>query len=204
MRSTIVSALEGWPEVLGGWPKRRASEVVGIACLAFVGASSLALMSWSVDDPSLNHATVAAVHNWLGRGGAIFADLAMQGLGLASLSFVIVPSLWGWRLLSKRPIGRPLFRALTTGVGVAALAAAVGFAPVTGGWPLLSGLGGLIGDAVDYLPRLLMSGHPVPLAVTGFGFLGIAILSLTAACGYGLTGVEEAFVARPEPKKGAK
>ncbi len=204
MRSTIVAALEFWPDALGGWPKRRASELLGLTCIGLVGAASLALMSWSIDDPSLNHATSLAPHNWLGKGGAMFADLAMQSLGLASLSLIVVPALWGWRLLRKRPIGRPIFRFLACILGIAALATAISFAPPPGSWPLLSGLGGVVGDAGDMLPRLFFGGRTMVLAITGLVSLGIAILALSAASGYGFTAIEEEFVAKPELKKGAR
>ena len=44
--------------------------------------AALALATWSVQDPSLSHATDAPVRNLLGHPGAIVADLLMQLLGL--------------------------------------------------------------------------------------------------------------------------
>ena len=78
--------------------------------------AALALATWSVQDPSLSHATDAPVHNLLGRPGAIAADLMMQLLGLGSLALLLPIAVWGYRLLGHRPLSRERLR-------VAALAA---------------------------------------------------------------------------------
>ena len=44
----------------------------------------VALVSWNPLDASLNAASSVAPTNWLGANGALFADLFMQSLGLAS------------------------------------------------------------------------------------------------------------------------
>ena len=204
MRSTLSSAFEFWPDALGGWPKRRAGEIVGAACLACVGGASLALMSWSVTDPSFNNATAGAVHNWLGRGGAVFADLAMQGLGVASFGLVVVPAFWGWRLITKTPLRRPFLRLLASGIGLVALATAIAAAPPPGSWPLLSGLGGVVGDAGLFAPRWLLKNHAALFVLFDVAMAGLAILGLSAAAGYGFGGQDEEFLAKPELAKGAK
>ena len=63
--------------------RRRFEEMVGLALLALALLLTLALASWSVQDPSLSHATDAQVRNLLGRPGAIIADLSIQLFGLA-------------------------------------------------------------------------------------------------------------------------
>ncbi len=42
-------------------------------------------MTWSVQDPSLSHATSRAIRNLIGYPGAIGADLLMQILGLGAI-----------------------------------------------------------------------------------------------------------------------
>ena len=57
--------------------------------------------------------------------------------------------------------------------------------PAPGSWPLPTGLGGVVGDAVLAIPRRVF---PVSLWATvalGAGFAGIAILGLAAAVGRG-------------------
>jgi S-DNA-T family DNA segregation ATPase FtsK/SpoIIIE len=61
---------------LGAILRRRLREVGGIALISLAMMAALALATWSVRDPSLSHATDAAVHNLLGRPGAIVADLS--------------------------------------------------------------------------------------------------------------------------------
>ena len=62
----------------------------GVACaksaaLALIASRrslAVALATWSVQDPSLSHATNAPVRNMLGTPGAVGADLLMQLFGL--------------------------------------------------------------------------------------------------------------------------
>ncbi|WP_164100289.1 DNA translocase FtsK 4TM domain-containing protein, partial [Serratia marcescens] len=72
----------------------------------FAGAVALtvALATWSIEDPSLNHATDHAAHNVLGLPGAVVSDLAMQMLGLGALAFALPPALWGLRLMRERDL----------------------------------------------------------------------------------------------------
>jgi S-DNA-T family DNA segregation ATPase FtsK/SpoIIIE len=120
--------------------------------LALLGA--LALATWSVQDPSLSHATQKPIHNLLGYPGAIFSDLAMQLLGLAAILLLVPEALLGWRLLAHKTFGekwRSLFWILATFLG-AAFASTL---PHIGSWPLPTGLGGVAGDAVLRLPAML-------------------------------------------------
>ena len=66
-------------------------------------AASLA--TWSVSDPSFNHATGGQVRNALGTPGAVLADILMQTIGLATAVFLIPLVLWGWRLLTGHALG---------------------------------------------------------------------------------------------------
>ena len=97
--------------------RRRLSELAGLALLTLALLGALALATWSVQDPSLSHATQKPIHNLLGYPGAIFSDLAMQLLGLAAILLLIPEVLLGWRLLSHKTFGekwRSLFWILAT------------------------------------------------------------------------------------------
>src|SRR5580704_17257540 len=85
--------------------RRRLSELAGLALITLALLGAIALATWSVQDPSLSHATQAPIHNLLGFPGAIFSDLAMQLLGLASIELLAPEALFVWRLLAHRPIG---------------------------------------------------------------------------------------------------
>ena len=130
------------------------SELAGLALITLALLGALALATWSVQDPSLSHATQKPIHNLLGYPGAIFSDLAMQLLGLAAILLLVPEALLGWRLLSHKTFGekwRSLFWILATFLG-AAFASTL---PHIGSWPLPTGLGGVAGDAVLRLPAMV-------------------------------------------------
>jgi S-DNA-T family DNA segregation ATPase FtsK/SpoIIIE len=185
MRTTTFSVFDYLPATLREFPKRRAAEILGIGALAGVGALGLALLTWSVADPSLNHATNAPVHNLLRAPGAIAADIVMQMLGLGSIAALAPPAFWGWRLLTERRLQHPRLKIGLYLVGIAATSALASLLPAPGSWPLPTGLGGVAGDAMLALPRRLLSGAPWGMAASGAIFAALAILTLAAAAGVG-------------------
>ena len=135
--------------------RRRLSEAAGLALLTLGLLGAIALATWSVQDPSLSHATQKPIHNLLGFPGAIFSDLAMQLLGLASIVLLLPETLLGWWLLAHKPLVEK-WRGL---LWIVATFLAAGFAstlPRIGTWPLPTGLGGVLGDALLHVPALLL------------------------------------------------
>jgi S-DNA-T family DNA segregation ATPase FtsK/SpoIIIE len=156
--SMIDRSLDGMAFVsgqLGAMLRRRLREVGGIALLSLAMMPTLALATWSVQDPSLSHATDAPVRNLLGRPGAIIADLLMQLLGLGSLVLLLPIAIWGYRLLGHRPLSRERLRMLLWLFGAVSAAAFASCLPRSAHWPLPCGLGGVVGDAVLRLPTAL-------------------------------------------------
>src|SRR5579885_945910 len=134
--------------------RRRVREIAGLAFLTLALLGAIALATWSVQDPSLSHATQKPIHNLLGFPGAVFADLAMQLLGLAAILLLAPEALLGWRLLSHRPVGEG-WRSL---MWILAALLGAGFAstlPHSGSWPLPTGLGGVFGDAMLRVPAIV-------------------------------------------------
>src|SRR6201999_2489104 len=80
--------------------------------LSIAMMAGIALATWTVQDPSLSHATDAKVHNLLGQPGAIVADLLMQLLGLGALALLLPLAVWGYRLLGHRPLSREKLRVM--------------------------------------------------------------------------------------------
>jgi DNA segregation ATPase FtsK/SpoIIIE, S-DNA-T family len=161
---------------LGAVLKRRLREAGGIALISLAMMAALALATWSVHDPSLSHATDAPVHNLLGRPGAVAADLMMQLLGLGSIGLLLPIGVWGYRLLGHRPLSRERLRVLFWLLGAVLAAAFASCLPRSVHWPLPSGLGGVVGDAVLRVPPAFFG---VPL--TGTRLLGAAIVFGVAA-----------------------
>ena len=157
--SMIDRSLDGMAALsghLGAVLRRRLRELGGIALISLTMMGGLALATWSVQDPSLSHATAAPVHNLLGMPGAIAADLLMQLLGLGSLALLLPIAVWGYRLLGHRRLSHERLRVLLWLVGAALTAGFASCLPKSPHWPLPSGLGGVIGDAVLQLPVLLL------------------------------------------------
>ena len=89
---------------------RRLRELAGLGLLALSGVAAAALMTWSVQDPSLSHATSRAIRNIVGYPGAIGADLLMQILGLGAIMLILPVAVWGWRMLTHRSFDREALR----------------------------------------------------------------------------------------------
>ncbi len=139
--------------------RRRLSELAGLALITLALLGAIALATWSVQDPSLSHATQKPIHNLLGYPGAIFSDLAMQLLGLSAVLLLVPEALLGWRLIGHRPVGEK-WRSLLWIVATLLAAAFASTLPRIGSWPLPTGLGGVAGDAVLRLPATVL-GSPL-------------------------------------------
>ena len=89
---------------------RRVRELTGLGLIALCGVVAAALMTWSVQDPSLSHATSRPIRNIVGYPGAIGADLLMQILGLGAIMLILPVAVWGWRMLTHRTFDREALR----------------------------------------------------------------------------------------------
>jgi len=135
---------------------RRLRELAGLGLLTLSGGAAASLATWSVQDPSFSHATSRPIHNVAGYTGAISADLLMQILGLGSIMLILPVAVWGWRMLTHRSFDR---EALRLGCWMLCTVLAAGFAscwPHGGAWPLPTGLGGVIGDALVRAPAVAL------------------------------------------------
>ncbi len=134
---------------------RRLRELAGLGLIALSGVAAAALMTWSVQDPSLSHATSRAIRNIVGYPGAIGADLLMQILGLGAIMLILPVAVWGWRMLTHRTFDR---EALRIACWILCTVISAGFAscwPHGGAWPLPTGLGGVVGDALVRAPAVV-------------------------------------------------
>src|SRR6202790_1778851 len=165
---------------------RRLRELGGLSLIALSGVAAAALMTWSVQDPSLSHATSRAIRNIVGYPGAIGADLLMQILGLGAIMLILPIAVWGWRMLTHRTFDR---EALRIACWILCTVIAAGFAscwPRGGAWPLPTGLGGVVGDALVRAPAVVF-GPPGAVYRLALGFILFAAMAATflIACGLG-------------------
>src|SRR5580692_25814 len=190
--SMIDRSLDGMAALsghLGVALRRRLRELVGIALISLAMMAGLSLASWSVQDPSLSHATDAPVHNLLGVPGAIAADLMMQLLGLGSVALLLPVAVWGYRLLGHRRLSHERLRVLVWMLGAVLSAAFVSCLPRTVHWPLPSGLGGVVGDAMLRLPLVLfhiqLVGTTRLVFAVGLGFAALVAFGTAAGMIFG-------------------
>jgi DNA segregation ATPase FtsK/SpoIIIE, S-DNA-T family len=156
--------------------RRRLRALGGVALVVLAATLGVALATWSAQDPSLTHATKTPVSNLLGYPGAVASDLLMQLIGLASIALLLPIAVWGWRLTGQRPLDRERLRLALWFGGVLAAAAFVACLPASPRWPLPSGLGGTLGDALLRIPAFVL-GSPL----TGFNRALVAMVAGTAA-----------------------
>ena len=151
--------------------------------LAAIAWASLA--SWSIHDPSLNHATNVLPANWLGPIGAATADLALQSFGLAAIVLFLPLAAWGTHLFGANLPDRPWRRLLFWPVSVLAIAGGLSAIPAPESWPLPNGLGGIMGDLAMAVVRVLGLVLPTTLTylVGGAAFLIAGSLGLLFASG---------------------
>src|SRR5712672_4618290 len=165
---------------------RRLRELIGLGLIALSGVAAAALMTWSVKDPSLSHATSRAIRNIVGYPGAIGADLLMQILGLGAIMLILPVAVWGWRMLTHRGFDR---EALRIGCWILCTVISAGFAscwPHGGAWPLPTGVGGGVGGALVRAPAVVF-GPPgiVYRLVLGVILFAAAVATLLIAGGMG-------------------
>jgi S-DNA-T family DNA segregation ATPase FtsK/SpoIIIE len=174
-----------FPEQLREFAAHRLAEAAGALMLALAGAATLALVTWSAHDPSLNHATGGHVRNLLGHPGAVVADLLMQLFGLGAVAAIVPLALQGMRIVKRRRIERAPLRLGLWIVGIFATAATASLLPPTDRWPLPTGLGGVAGDAILAAPRAIFAGSGPIMAIFGVAAAFVAILSVSGASGLG-------------------
>src|SRR6202045_279642 len=165
---------------------RRFRELAGLSLIASSGVAAAALMTWSVQDPSLSHATSRAIRNIVGYPGAIGADLLMQILGLGAIMLILPVAVWGWRMLTHRTFDR---EALRIGCWILCTVIAAGFASCWahgGKWPLPTGLGGVVGDALVRAPAVVFGPPGLVYRLVLGTILGAAVIAtLLVAGGFG-------------------
>ncbi len=140
--------------------KRMAWRAGGAVLLVMALAGWLSLATWSIHDPSLNHATRGATGNLLSHWGAIIADLSIQSLGLAAIALFLPLAAWGRHIAFGQIPSSVKLRLAAWPVGVLLVAGGLSALPEPESWPLPNGFGGIMGDLTLAAARLVLA--PLP------------------------------------------
>lgn len=145
------------PEAVRQFLRRRVLECAGFMLFSAVVIVGIALATWSVDDPSFNHATDQPIRNALGYPGAVIADELMQLFGLGVILLVCMPLAWSVRLFQHHAFNRPV-AVPAAWIGTTLLASGfLSLVPVPSSWSLIAGLGGNVGDIAGRITVAMLS-----------------------------------------------
>ncbi|MCI5075507.1 DNA translocase FtsK [Oricola sp.] len=166
--------------------QRQVEMLAGLALWALGAFMLFSLATWNAGDPSWSYAADTPVRNAMGYPGAVLSDLALQFFGIAALPAFLPIVFWGHARVRGHVWTHPGRRLAIWPVAVVLAAAVAGCFPVTGSWPLPTGLGGVVGDIALKLPGLLSGGYPSGW-VRLFSFVvfaPFAFYALAVACGF--------------------
>ena len=173
---------------------------MGIAMLLVLGAIWASLVSWSVSDPSLSHTASGPIRNALGAPGAVVADLLLQTLGLAAAIALLPPMIWAFEMTLSERVPALSVRLTFYPLAVLALAGAASALPASASWPILHGLGGILGDAIfealSRVLRLFSTGSAT--AASAILLAGAGLAALGRAAGFNVATIFAWRPARPE------
>ncbi|NTC84360.1 DNA translocase FtsK [Agrobacterium tumefaciens] len=177
--------------VLTAFFVRQVMALAGFALLATIALGITALATWNVADPSLSYATGNQPTNLLGYGGAIFADIVMQFLGLSAIIALLPVIAWAIALIAGRKFNRIPARLVAWIAGAIVCAASLGCFPAPVTWPLPNGIGGVIGDMILRFPALFIGAYPTGTIATVLGAIFAAPAALMMLFAAGLVGRPE-------------
>ncbi|MDP1777907.1 MAG: DNA translocase FtsK 4TM domain-containing protein, partial [Brevundimonas sp.] len=210
MSAALAIGQRAWVSARILWSAPITVKFRGVLQALLAALLRVALISWNPADPSLNAASGAAPTNWLGLNGALFADLFMQSLGLGAWPAAVLLIAFGLAAaigdsIQQRLKPTPL-KALSATGGVLALSAALSALAAPAAWPLAAGLGGLWGDAIVGLIRMICDGLRLPGApvIAGLLFLPLALWGVGYAVGLRFADLGEGVawargIRQPEP-----
>ncbi|MFZ5673395.1 MAG: DNA translocase FtsK [Pseudomonadota bacterium] len=179
------------PAAIRRFLRNRLMEFLGFLCFGLCVGIGVALATWSPSDPSLSRAVDGDPQNLLGYPGAVISDQLMQMFGLGVIAVIALPLLWSMRLMTHRPIIRPVRSFFAWLLFVIAFSAFLAMMPAPSAFALEAGLGGQTGEVLK----------SALLAVLNLGFKGF-FASLVAAALFGagavLAGANAAGLSRSD------
>jgi S-DNA-T family DNA segregation ATPase FtsK/SpoIIIE len=179
--------------------KRMGWRVLGTVFLALALAGWLSLATWSIHDPSLNHATRGATDNLLAHWGAVTADISMQSLGLGAIALFLPLAAWGRHFAFGQNPNRIKLRLAAWPLGVLLVAGGLSALPEPESWPLPNGFGGIMGDLTLSALQLVLAPLPefIMHAISALIFLACGTTAVLFASGISTPALE---ALRGEPR----
>jgi DNA segregation ATPase FtsK/SpoIIIE, S-DNA-T family len=173
----VSRQVNSWNEMVAAG-KKRLLEGLGAALVLVSFLVTLALLTYNPADPSLDTASDSAAGNFLGRDGAIAADLLIQTLGMAAFLIPLILLGWAFRLLLQRSLSRMPRRLVTIppALLLGAFACAVLHAAPL---PTPAGVGGVIGwGLLRGIDALALGAMALPLAMGAASLVALMLLSI--------------------------
>jgi len=167
--SSAALANRSTRSVLSSFVLRQALALLGFGIFLGLALAVASLATWNVADPSFSYATDNAPTNILGFGGAAFADLMMQFLGLACILALLPVLSFALALISGRRFDRIPARLAAWGGGTILASATLGCFPAPQTWPIPNGIGGVIGDMILRFPALFVGAYPTGVVAMVLG-----------------------------------
>ena len=176
---------------------RQIGSFIGIGILVLIGLAAAALATWNVADPCLSYANDNPVTNVMGWPGAVFADIAMQFFGLASVAALLPPFFWAVLLIAQKDIGRLAHRIFFWLISAFCFSGVIALVPPFAHWPMPIGLGGVFGDKILNFAYLFLGSLPAVVSTSIIAAIFGPLAFWTAAIAGGVVG-------RRSPKKKVK
>ena len=167
---------------------RQIGSFIGIGILVLIGLAAAALATWNVADPCLSYANDNPVTNVMGWPGAVFADIAMQFFGLASVAALLPPFFWAVLLIAQKDIGRLAHRIFFWLISAFCFSCVIALVPPFAHWPMPIGLGGVFGDKILNFAYLFLGSLPAVVSTSIIAAIFGPLAFWTAAIAGGVVG----------------
>jgi S-DNA-T family DNA segregation ATPase FtsK/SpoIIIE len=168
---------ESWQRVIAA----RLTDGYGLTLAVLGSGLFVALASYSSSDPSFNSSGTgdAAVRNMAGIPGAYTADLFLQTLGIASYLLPAALMVWGYRIVTRKPVATIQNRLPLLIASILLFAVAAARIPAFAGWGLGPYMGGSVGGILFNALSGLLQGWVGTLTFSMVAIL-CGVLSATA------------------------
>ena len=172
-----------FPDTAKNFMRNRALECCGTILILCALSITIAIVSYSETDSSLNTSSDLVAKNFLGTFGAVISDLLLQTIGFACFVPILTLFIWGIRICKKKPLNNLIYRSL--GLISASLFYSVALTPlpVTLNWPLMTSMGGAFGAIIIEVIATSQKNLITNLSSEGFsiiaGGVGVFIWLLT-------------------------